>query len=89
MVYSLDEHAIHAMSAEADPEFYAEDEIDRYSEEFHLNERELETDFTSDAKSCQPDCDEQFHILRPKGQNEALIEHYFQYQAKELIDYNK
>ena len=51
------------MSAEGDPEFYAEDEIDRYSEEFHLNRRELETDFTSDAKSCQPDCDEQFPIL--------------------------
>ena len=45
--YSMDEHAIHAMSAEGDPEFYAEDEIDRCSEEFHLNERELETDFTS------------------------------------------
>ena len=52
VVYSLDEHSIHAMSAEGDPEFYAADEIDRYSEEFHLNERELETYFTSDAKSC-------------------------------------
>ena len=83
VVYSLDEHAIHAMSAEGDPEFYAEDEIDRYREEFHLNERELETDFTSDAKSCQPDCDEQLPILRPKEQNEALIEHYHQYQPKE------
>ena len=87
VVYSLDEHAIHAMSSEGDPEFYAEDEIDRYSEEFHLNERELETDFTSDAMSCQPDCDEQFPVLRPKEQNEALIEHYLQYQPKELIDY--
>ena len=89
VVYSLDEHAIHAMSAEGDPEFYAEDEMDRYSEEFHLNERELETDFTSDVKSCQPDCDEQFPVLRPKEQNEALIEHYLQYQPKELIDYVK
>ena len=89
VVYSSDEHAIHAMSAEGDPEFYAEDGIDRYSEEFHLNERELETDFTSDAKPCQPDCDEQFPILRPKEQNEALIEHYLQYQPKELIDYVK
>ena len=87
--YSLDEHAIHAMSAEEDPEFYVEDELDRYSEEFHLDERELETDFTSDAKSCQPDCDEQFPILRPKEQNEALIEHFLQYQLKELIDYVK
>ena len=89
LVYPLDEHAIHAMSAEGDPEFYAEDEIDRYSEEFHLNERELETDFTSDAKSCQPDCHDHFPILRPKEQNEALIEHYLQYQPKKLIDYVK
>ena len=89
VVYSLDEHAIHAMSAEGDAQFYAEDEIDRYSEEIHLNERELETDFTSDAKSCQPHCDEQIPFLRPKEQNEALIEHYLQYQPKELIDYSK
>ena len=84
---SLDEHATHDMSAEGDPEFSAEDEIDRFSEEFHLNERELETDSTSDSKSFQPDCDEQFPILRPKEQNEALIEHYLQYQPKELNDY--
>ena len=74
---------------QGDPEFIAEDEIDRYSEEFHLNEREVETDFTSDSKSCQPDCDEQFPILRPKEENEALIEHYLQYQPKELFDYVK
>ena len=89
VVNSLDEHAIQGMSAEGDPEFYAEDEIDRYSEEFRLNEKELETDFTSDAKSCQPDCDEQFPILRPKEENEALIEHSLQYQPKELIGYVK
>ena len=85
VVYSLDEQAIHAMSAEGDPEFYAEDEIDRYSEEFHLNERKLETDFTGDAKSCPPDCDEQFPILRPKKENEALIKHYLQYKTEELV----
>ena len=38
-VYSLDENAIHAMSTEGDPEFSSEDEVDLYSEEFHLNER--------------------------------------------------
>ena len=54
-----------------------------------MNEKELETDFASDAKSCQPDYDEQFPILRPKEQNESLIEQYFQYQPKELIDYVK
>ena len=37
VVYSLNEHAIDAMSAEGDPEFYAEDEIHRYNDEFHLN----------------------------------------------------
>ena len=89
VVYSLDEHAIHVMSAEGDAEFYAEDEVDRFSEEFHLNERDLETDFTNDAKSCQPDCDKQFPILRPKEENEALIEHHLQYQPEELIDYVK
>ena len=89
VVYSLDEHAIHAISAEGDPEFYAEDEVDRYSEEFHLNERDLETDFTSQAKSRQPDCDQQFPILRPKEQNEPLTEHCLQYQPKKLVDYAK
>ena len=89
VVYSLDKHAIHAMSAEGDPEFYAEDEIDRYSEEFYLNESELETDFTSDAKSCQPDCYEQVPVLRSKEQNEALIEHCLQNQPKKLNDYVK
>ena len=69
----MDEHAIHAMSAEGEPKFYAEDDIDRYSEEFHLNERELETNFTSDDKSCQPACDERIPILRPKEQNESPI----------------
>ena len=87
VVYSLHEHPVHAMSAEGDPEFYAEDEIDRYREEFHLNERELETDFTGDAKSCQPVCDNQFPVLCPKEQNEALVERYLQYKPKNLIDY--
>ena len=89
VVYSLDQHSIHAMSAEGIPEFYAEDEIDRYSEEFQLIERELETDFTGSAKSCQPGCDEQFPILRPKEQNEAFIEQFLQFQPKELIGYVK
>ena len=77
------------MSAEGNPKFNAEDEIERYSEEFHLNERELEIDFTSDAKSCQPVCDEQFPVLRTKKQNEALIEHCLQCQPNELFDYLK
>ena len=50
---------LHAtIPSQSHDEFYAEDEIDRYSEEFHLNEGKLETDFTSNDKSCQPVCDE-------------------------------
>ena len=73
VVYSLDGHAIHAMSDERDPEFYAEDATDRCSENFHLNGRELETDFTSDPKSCQPNCDEQFPLLSPKNKRKLLL----------------
>ena len=52
VVYTLEENGVHALSAEGDAEFYAEDEIERYSEEFLLENRELETDFTKDSKSC-------------------------------------
>ena len=77
------------MSSEGDPDCYAEDEIERYSEEFHFNDKDLETDFTRDAKSCQPPCDEQFLTFREKDYNIQLIEHYLQYQQKELVQYAK
>ena len=64
VVYTLEENGVHALSSEGDPDFYAEDEIERYSEEFHLNDKVLETDFTGDAKCCQPTCDEQFPTFR-------------------------
>ena len=72
IVYTLDEKGVFAMTSEGDPEFYAEDEVERYSEEFHLNEKELETDFTSDAKSCQPTCDEQFPSSTPKRRKRTI-----------------
>ena len=34
------------MSAEGDAQLYADDEIEGYSEDFVLKNRELETDFT-------------------------------------------
>ena len=34
VVFSLDEHSVHAMSAKGDREFYAKDEIGRYKEGF-------------------------------------------------------
>ena len=89
VVYTLESHGVHALSSEGDPEFYAEDEIERYSEEFYLNEKDLETDFTTDSKSCQPISGEQFPVLREKEGNDRLIEFYLQYQPKELVDYIK
>ena len=89
VVYTLESHGVHAMSSEGDPGFYAEAEMERYSEVFYLDEEDLETDFTKDAKSCQPPCDEQFPILSEKDLNKRLIEHYLQYQPKELVDYIK
>ena len=89
VVYTLESHGAHAMSSEGDPEFYAEDQIERYSEKFYLDEKDLETDFTKYSKSCQPPCDEQFPILREKELNNRLLEHYLQYQPIELVDYVK
>ena len=89
VVYTLESHGVHAMSSEGDPEFYAEDEIERYSEDFHLDKKDLETDFTKESKSCQPPCDEQFPVLREKDLNNRLVEHFLQNQSKELVDYIK
>ena len=89
VVYTLEEIGAHALSSEGDIDFYAEDEIERYSEEFYLNDKDLETDFTRDAKSCQPPCDEQFPTFREKCYNNQLIEHFLQYQPKELVQYVK
>ena len=66
-------------------EFHADNEIERYSEKFFEN-RELETDFTKDSKSCQLTCEEQFPVLRGKDHINRLIDHYLQYQPKELTD---
>ena len=85
VVYTLEEYRVYALSAESDAEFCADDEIERYSEDFLHENRELETDFTEDSKSCQPTCDEQFTALHEKDHNKRLIHHYLQYQSKELI----
>ena len=89
VVHTLEEIGVHALSSEGDPGFYKEDEIERYSEEFYLNDEDLETDFTRDAKSCQPTCDEQFPTFREKDYNNQLIEHYLQYQPKQIVQYVK
>ena len=87
VVYTLVSHGVHAMSSEGDLEFFSEDETERYAEEFYLDEKDLETDFEKDSKSCQPPCDEQFPILRKKEFNNRPSEHFLRSQPKELVDY--
>ena len=78
VVYTVEENGVYAFSSEGGPDFYAEDEIERYSEEFYLKDKDLETDFTRDAKSCQPTSHEQFPTFREKDYNIHLIDHYIQ-----------
>ena len=85
VLYTLGEKGVHSITPEGDAEFYADNEIERYSEEFSPENRELETDFTEDSKSCQPNCDEQFPVLSQKDHNNRLIDLYLQYQPKELF----
>ena len=87
VVYTLEENGVHALSAEGEAELYADDEIEQNSEEFLLENRELETTFTKDSKSCQPTCDEQFPVLLEKDHNNRLIDHYLRYQPKKLMNY--
>ena len=61
------------MSSEGDAQFYADDEIERYGEEFFQDKRELETEFTGDSKCCQPTYDEQFPVLREKDHNNRFL----------------
>ena len=67
--YALEENGILALSSERDPDFYAEDEIERYSDEFYLKDRDLATDFTRDVKFFQPTCGEQL----PFGETITII----------------
>ena len=89
VVYTLEENGVHALSAEGDAEFFADDEIERYSEGFLLENCELKTNFSKESKSFQPTCDEQFPVFCEKDHNNRLIDHYLQYQLKELISYVK
>ena len=46
VVCPLEENGVHALSSEENPDFYAEDKIEKYNEEFYSSVRDLETDFT-------------------------------------------
>ena len=89
LVYLLEENGAHAVSGKGNAEFYADAEIERYSEEILLENRVLETDFTEDSKSCPAACDEQFLVLRENYHNTRLIDHYLHYQPNEVINYVK
>ena len=66
LVYTLEENGVHALSAEGDADFYADDKIERYSGEYSIKNRQLQTHFTKASISCQPTCEEQFPVLREK-----------------------
>ena len=89
VVYILEENGVHAISVQGQAEFYADDEIEWYSEEIFLQNRGLETDFTKESKSCQVTCDKQFPVLLEKDHNNRRIDYYLQYQPKELTNYVK
>ena len=77
------------MSVECEAGFHADDKIEKDSEKFFLENPELETDVTKDSKSCQPTWDKQFSLLRQKDQKNQIIDHYLQWQSKELSNYVK
>ena len=52
IVYTLEENVVHVMSPEGNDDIYADDETERYREKFFLENRELETDFKKDSRSC-------------------------------------
>ena len=89
MVYTLEENGIHAMFAKGDAKLYADDEIERYSSQFSVEKRELETDFTEDTESCQTTRDQQFPFFATKNKdhNNPIIDHYLQYEPKEHTNY--
>ena len=76
VVYTFAENGVHALSVEGGAEIYADDEIERYSEEFLLENREQGADFTKDSQSCQLTCDEQCPLVRENDHNNRLIDHY-------------
>ena len=50
VVYTLEENGVHALSSEGDPDLYADDEVEKYNEEFYLIDKDLETDLTLDQR---------------------------------------
>ena len=77
VVCTFEENGVHALSSGGGPDFYADDEIEEYIEEFYLSDRDLETHSTREYKSSQPPCDEQILTLCKKEYNFHLIEYFF------------
>ena len=82
VLYTLEENGVHAMCTKIDAEFYAADEKKWYSEHFFVRNRELETNFTRDYKSCQHTCHEQFPVHGEKDHKCQFLEHYLLLQPK-------
>ena len=63
-------------------DYYVENEVEHYTNEWTEERYELESGSTRNSISCQPPCTEQFPILRPKEINDDLIDYYLQYQSE-------
>ena len=72
VVYTLEENGVHALSAEGDAEFYADDETERYSEEF-LENRELQTLLKIDNRVNQHGTNNSWYIARKITTIESLL----------------
>ena len=89
VLYIVEENGVQAKSFEGDAEFYANVARERRIEKSFVEDRELETDFTKDPKSCHPTCAEHFPVLCEKDHNNRFTDHYLHYQPKEITNYVK
>ena len=86
-IVSQNEANLQLVIASIRKEEVEEGHVDYYTEQFANDLEELETDFATVAKTCQPPCTEQFAELRSKEENDALIDYYLQYQPEEIKKY--
>ena len=87
VVYTLKENAVHAMCVEGDVEFYADDEIERCSENFFFENREQETDFEGRTPNPVNRFVMNNFVFCGKDHNKRLIDHYPECHPKKLTNY--
>ena len=86
VVYIFAENARHAMSAKGDAKFYTDENAKWCSEDFLWENCEFKTDYTKESESCEPTSEEQFPVFCEKDHSNRFMEHYLQYQPKDLTN---